>query len=234
MLWAHIRRTAALTAAILCVSLALDYLVNVVIAPGLTPYTPFATMAIVLLVSPPFTFYLIRQRAKVALAEQAAANEQQARLAAEAISATKSLFLANVSHELRTPLSSIIGHGEVLLESAEEDGREPDRRDAYRLLGAARLLARLINELLELANTEAGKTVLNIAPYDPAALVHRVAGAARAEAEARGGALEALVDLRELEALGDESRIAQSLAYLLAHATQSMRRRVTLHARLIE
>ncbi len=66
----------------------------------------------------------------------------------------KNEFLANVSHELRTPLNSIIGFGELLSETDDERRR----RHATHILTSARMLLGIINDLLDLARIEAGKS----------------------------------------------------------------------------
>lgn len=69
----------------------------------------------------------------------------------------KSTFLANVSHELRTPMTSIIGFAELLRDAGEDqDGRI--RRYASNILTSGRMLLELINDLLDLAKIEAGRT----------------------------------------------------------------------------
>jgi signal transduction histidine kinase len=70
----------------------------------------------------------------------------------------KSEFLANVSHELRTPLNSIIGFADLL----GEDGDERVRRYAGNIQTPARMLLRIINDLLDLARIEAGKVKLTV------------------------------------------------------------------------
>jgi len=66
----------------------------------------------------------------------------------------KTQFLTNVSHELRTPLNSIIGFADLL---AERDD-ERIRRYGQNISTAAKNLLSMINDLLDMAKIEAGKT----------------------------------------------------------------------------
>ena len=76
----------------------------------------------------------------------------------QALSSTraKSAFLATMSHELRTPLNVIIGYSELVLESVPKEFEF--RPEINRVRGAGQLLLGLINEVLDLAKIEAGKT----------------------------------------------------------------------------
>jgi PAS domain S-box-containing protein len=86
----------------------------------------------------------------------------QRRLEAERANRSKSEFLANMSHELRTPLNAIIGYSEMLQELADEDGRTEDTGDLARIIGAGRHLLGLINQILDLAKIESGRTDVDI------------------------------------------------------------------------
>jgi len=66
----------------------------------------------------------------------------------------KSEFLANVSHELRTPLNSIIGFADLLCQSPDEK----IRRYGQNVSTSAKNLLGMINDLLDLAKIEAGKS----------------------------------------------------------------------------
>jgi signal transduction histidine kinase len=80
--------------------------------------------------------------------------QKKSRQLAEA-SQHKSQFLANMSHELRTPLNAIIGVSEMLREDAEAAQQDTEPLD--RVLGAARHLLALINDILDLSKIEAGR-----------------------------------------------------------------------------
>jgi signal transduction histidine kinase len=85
--------------------------------------------------------------------------QDKSRQLAEA-SQHKSQFLANMSHELRTPLNAIIGVTEMLREDAEALKQDTEPLD--RVLGAARHLLALINDILDLSKIEAGRMELHL------------------------------------------------------------------------
>lgn len=76
----------------------------------------------------------------------------------------KTEFLANVSHELRTPLTSIIGFADLLRDAASSDSaidKSRLARYAHNILTSGRGLLDIINDLLDLAKIEAGRTELH-------------------------------------------------------------------------
>jgi signal transduction histidine kinase/CheY-like chemotaxis protein len=78
----------------------------------------------------------------------------------------KSRFLSNMSHEFRTPVNSIQSLARLLL--ARTDGeltREQERQVAF-IRTAADSLSELVNDLLDLAKVEAGKTVVNPGDFE--------------------------------------------------------------------
>lgn len=216
----QIVRVAILSAVILTVVVALDYLINVVIAPGHTPYTPLVTAAIVLLVTPPATAYLIMQNAKVQRAQAAWAEERVAREAADGANAAKTQFLATMSHELRTPLNAIIGYAEMVQEEAEANKLTVAAEDSQRIQRSAHHLLGLISEILDHARLETGKMELKAAPTALLPLFNEVAETARAAAAANGNTFEAHCDAEIGSAYLDVMRLRQCMLNLASNAAK--------------
>jgi adenylate cyclase len=77
-----------------------------------------------------------------------------------------------MSHELRTPLNAIIGVSEMLHEDAEAAKQDLEPLD--RVLGAARHLLALINDILDLSKIEAGRMELNLDTFALPPLINEV------------------------------------------------------------
>ncbi len=75
----------------------------------------------------------------------------------------KSEFLANISHEFKTPLNAILGFAQVL---REKPGlltkNDKSQRYAENIITSGNRLLNMINDLLDLAKTQAGKMDLHI------------------------------------------------------------------------
>ncbi|MHC4309754.1 MAG: sensor histidine kinase [Planctomycetota bacterium] len=76
----------------------------------------------------------------------------------------KGEFLANISHEFRTPLNAILGFAQVLREKPSAGGLKKDKAQKYaeNIISSGNSLLNMINDLLDLAKTQAGKMELHI------------------------------------------------------------------------
>ncbi len=90
----------------------------------------------------------------------------------------KGEFLANISHEFRTPLNAILGFAQVLRESADKwqiENRkskiENRKRYAENIITSGNRLLNMVNDLLDLAKTQAGKMELHIEKTSVASLL---------------------------------------------------------------
>ncbi|MBP1909495.1 PAS domain-containing sensor histidine kinase [Methanolobus bombayensis] len=102
------------------------------------------------------TFNDVTERKK---AEQATLK---AMLAAEEANNIKSRFLANMSHELRTPLTSIIGFSEALVGGEAGELNDDQKHYLTYIEEGGNHLLNLINDLLDISKTEAGKMELSL------------------------------------------------------------------------
>lgn len=131
-------------------------------------------------------------RVAEALKQATAAAEIAAEQAATANKA-KSSFLATMSHELRTPLNSILGFSDLLrrdptLAPGQREDLDIINRSGTHLLG-------LINQVLDMAKIESGRTLLEISAVDIRVLVDDTSAMMRARAEAAG--LQLIVEVAE-------------------------------------
>jgi two-component system sensor histidine kinase/response regulator len=136
--------------------------------------------------------------------------------AAEIASRAKGEFLARMSHEIRTPLNGIIGMTELCL------GQNPDENLKgllQTIYGEARNLSSLINDILDLAKIEAGKMVLEEAPFDLADLVRSVTDGFALRAKQQGLDFVTFLGPDIPTGLsGDSVRLRQVLVNLIGNA----------------
>ena len=144
-------------------------------------------------------------------------TERAARHAAEAANRAKSEFLANMSHELRTPLNGVLGYAQLLtmqggLSAKQERGLDTIHKSGKHLLA-------LINDILDLARIEAGRTELNPQPMNLSDFLQAVVNLMRVKADEKHLAFvfDAGPGLPEA-VLADERRLRQVLLNLLGNA----------------
>jgi signal transduction histidine kinase len=143
--------------------------------------------------------------------------QDKSRQLAEA-SEHKSQFLANMSHELRTPLNAIIGVSEMLREDTEAAKQDTEPLD--RVLGAARHLLALINDILDLSKIEAGRMELHLETFQLVPVIQNVAKTIEPMATKNGNRLviDCPNDLGSIHA--DQTRLRQSLLNLVSNANK--------------
>lgn len=141
------------------------------------------------------------------------ARERAAALIADQ---AKSRFLAQMSHELRTPLNAILGLGHAEMVEA----RDPGSVERMRLVTeAARGLAVILDDILDMAAIEAGHLPIRPGPCDLAAEIKAAAALYLPLYQAQGLALRlALSPDLPRRAVLDAQRLRQCLSNLFSNA----------------
>jgi signal transduction histidine kinase len=142
----------------------------------------------------------------------------------------KSEFLANVSHELRTPLNAIIGFADLL-------GDSPDdriRRYGQNISTSAKGLLAIINDLLDLARIEAGRTEVRLDKVSIIDTCQTLVALMKPLADKKQLQLESRLDENLPVITTDAGKVQQILYNLLSNAVKftSPGGKVVLEAKL--
>lgn len=159
-----------------------------------------------------FSDVTARRGLEQALAAKAQALEESQLLKRE--------FVGSVSYELRTPLTTIVGYSELL--EVLGDLNERSRQHAGAIRVAATQLTRSIDDVLDMAQIDAGEMELSLGDLRLAGLFGEAEVKFRPRIEGRGAAL--VVDLpTEVPPIrADERRIAQALDHLMENASRAV------------
>ncbi len=131
----------------------------------------------------------------------------------------KNDFVLTVSHELRTPVTVVKGFAEML--TAQRKGLNSRQFEAAEVIAeSAGQLQKMINDLLDLARSDAGKLRIEPEPTEVRPLAQRIGRQMRPHFDGKDQSFTVTVekDLPEVDA--DAGRIAQVLANLLTNANK--------------
>jgi signal transduction histidine kinase len=130
----------------------------------------------------------------------------------------KSAFLSGISHELRTPLNSILNLTRIMLERMDGELTPEQDRQVSMIRRAAASLIELVNDLLDLARIEAGKTEVRPARFTVAELFATLRGMFRPMVTSDDVALQFEMDPGEVELVTDEAKVSQILRNFISNA----------------
>ena len=150
-------------------------------------------------------------------------EEQRSRISRTArelqrASELKDRFLASVSHELRTPMTVILGFTGALLRGGQGQLTPPQKESLERVQRNAKMLLRLINDVLDISRIEAGKMEVSPQKIEVASLLRQVEADFSEAASRKGLKLETRVAPGLDSITSDPARVTQILSNLVGNA----------------
>ena len=147
--------------------------------------------------------------------ERALVERNEALVASDRL---KNQVIGNVSYELRTPLTNIIGFSELLANRLT--GQLSERQQEYLgyISSSSNTLLSIIDDILDLANIDAGMLQLKLAPAEAKSIIEgAILGVRDRAAEARL-TFDIATPEEDLPFIADEARVRQVLYNLLSNA----------------
>ncbi len=149
------------------------------------------------------------RRVEAALRERTDALEEADRL--------KTAFVSNMSYELRTPLTSIAGFAEMLSGGYAGELTPTAAEYVGAILDSVGRLGALIDNVLDLTQSDSGSLLLAENEVDLAALCAEAAEGVRERAARKGLDLAIEIDPSVGVITGDTRRLGQALAHVIAN-----------------
>lgn len=151
--------------------------------------------------------------------EATAAELRRANERLQELDKLKDDFLSTVSHELRTPLTSIRSFSEILADNPDLDRRQSERYLAI-IVSESQRLTRLIDEILDLARLEQGRSEWHMTLLDPGAVMRDAIAAAGGLLRAGSVRLDSAVAPAGRPVRADRDRLMQVFVNVLSNAVK--------------
>ena len=140
----------------------------------------------------------------------------------------KDEFVLTASHELRSPLISVQGFAELLM--LEREKLSPGQAETVEIiLDNTRHVVRLLNDLLDLARSDAGRLTIAPVPTEIDTLVEEATRSMRGQTAARHQELTQTIEPALPKVNADRDRIRQVLMNLLTNANEYCPEGATIH-----
>ncbi|TQD25100.1 PAS domain S-box protein [Methanolobus vulcani] len=142
----------------------------------------------------------------------------EAKILAEHSNRIKSEFLANMSHELRTPLTSVIGFSDILREGVAGELTEKQFGYVDNINKGGKHLLEIINDILNLSKTEAGKMELECRDFHVSKVIDETLESMYPIADKKNIELKLINNVNDLNIHADKVKFQQILYNLVSNA----------------
>ncbi len=151
----------------------------------------------------------------------------------EAAAKARSDLVAAISHDVRTPLHAVLGITTVLSETELDAGQ---RDLVERLAGTGKSLQRIVDDVLDTAQLEAGRFTIVPRPMDLLEVLEDVIDLYTPDATSKGIVLSLRPEGGDaFRVIGDDTRLKQVLSNLVANAVKfTPRGHITVRAKAID
>ncbi len=162
-------------------------------------------------------------RARDAMAAEAARQQ------AEAVAAAKDALLDRIAHELRTPLTTVQGSLHLLAATIGDPAQ--GEKHLHRSQRGARLLARLIGDLVDASRISSGKLHVRLEPAAIHGVIARGVDDVLPAADEKGVEIRTAIDIVPI-VLADTDRVEQIVVNLVSNAIKFTPAGATIQVRL--
>ncbi len=138
--------------------------------------------------------------------------------AVQQASEMKTRFLSGVTHELRTPLNSIVSLARLMLGHIDGPLNTEQEKQVNFILRSAQNLTEMVNDLLDLAKIEAGKSAVNKSAFSVQTLFAGLRGMFRPLAINPNVKLVFETPERTIDLFTDEGKLSQILRNFISNA----------------
>jgi len=138
--------------------------------------------------------------------------------AVQQASEMKTRFLSGVTHELRTPLNSIVSLARLMLGHTDGPLNAEQDKQVNFILRSAQNLTEMVNDLLDLAKVEAGKSSINNSAFTVQTLFAGLRGMFRPLATNPDVKLIFETPVETVDLFADEGKLSQILRNFISNA----------------